>query len=110
MTRIRLIVTVMGLGVALMVQWSSVTSAQVERREAKFGPPRFTDPDRRTKLTAAFPEIDRLFGEFAAERHAPGLAYGILFDGDLVHSSAIGFQDIDTKAPVDIDTSSALHR
>jgi CubicO group peptidase (beta-lactamase class C family) len=69
-------------------------------------PPRFTDPERVPKLRRAFPEIDRIFREFADRAHVPGIAYGILIDGDLVHTGAAGTRDVAlaTAAPVGVDT------
>lgn len=67
-------------------------------------PPRFTDADRRAKLATAFPEIDRLFRDFAARGRVPGVAYGVIVDGELVHAGAFGTRDLATKAPVDADT------
>ena len=64
----------------------------------------FTDPDRRTRLATAFPEIDRLFVDYAASVHAPGAAWGIVIDGQLAHQGATGMRDVATKAPVDADT------
>jgi len=34
----------------------------------------------------------------------PGIAYGVIIDGELVHSGAFGTRDLGTKAPVDADT------
>lgn len=67
-------------------------------------PPRFTDPDRKTKLASAFGDIDRLLADFAARTHLPGAAWGIVIDGELAHSGAVGYRDIETKAPVNADT------
>ena len=67
-------------------------------------PPQFTDPDRRAKLSAAFPEVDRLFRNFAARSRVPGIAYGIVIDGDLAFSGAAGTRDVASNAPVDVDT------
>jgi CubicO group peptidase (beta-lactamase class C family) len=60
---------------------------------------------RADQLRSAFPEIDRLFAEFAATSHVPGIAWGVIVDGTLVHSGAHGYRDISTKAPVDADTA-----
>jgi len=54
---------------------------------------------------AALADIDQLFAAFAAEHHAPGLVYGVVRDGELVHVHSIGVQDIESKAPVTADTS-----
>ena len=64
----------------------------------------FPDPDRRARLATAFPDIDRLFVDYAASVHAPGAAWGIVIDGQLAHQGATGMRDVATKAPVDADT------
>src|SRR5947207_2545335 len=46
----------------------------------------FNDPDRLKKLQAAFPDIDRLFRDFATRTHVPGIAYGIVVDGQLART------------------------
>jgi CubicO group peptidase (beta-lactamase class C family) len=75
-------------------------------QEASFKAPvaRFVDPDRRGKLAAAFPEIDRLFRDYAAEARVPGAAWGIIIDGQLAHSGVTGYRDVPSKAPVTPDT------
>jgi CubicO group peptidase (beta-lactamase class C family) len=66
--------------------------------------PRQSAPDRRATLAKSFGEIDRLFTEFAKSAHAPGAAWGIVIDGELAHSGAMGVRDVSTNAPVDADT------
>jgi CubicO group peptidase (beta-lactamase class C family) len=70
----------------------------------KSPPPRFADPDRRAKLEKAFPEIDRLFQEYAASAHVPGAAWGIVIDGELAHTGVTGYRDVPSKAPVTPDS------
>jgi CubicO group peptidase (beta-lactamase class C family) len=70
----------------------------------KAPPPRFTDPDRRAKLEKAFPEIDRLFQDYATANHIPGAAWGIVIDGQLAHTGVTGYRDIAAKSPVTPDT------
>ena len=79
------------------------TSAQIPP-STRLDPPRFTDPDRVTKLRTALPEIERLFGDFAARAHVPGIAWGVIVDGEMIHSGARGYRDVTAKAPVDADT------
>jgi len=67
-------------------------------------PPQFHNADRYAKLTGALPEIDRLFQQFATRSRVPGIAWGILIDGKLVHAGSAGYRDIASKAPVDADT------
>lgn len=49
-------------------------------------------------------EVDKLFADFARENHVPGLVYGIVADGRLVHVRGLGVQDLETKAPVTPDS------
>jgi len=60
-------------------------------------------PDR-SKLTAAFADVDRLMRDYAAQAHAPGAAWGIVVDGELAHTGTTGFRDVAAQAPVDADT------
>ena len=58
-------------------------------------------PQTRTRdVRSVLPEIDRLFSAFAERNHVPGIAYGILVDGQLVHMGAAGVRDIASRAPV----------
>jgi CubicO group peptidase (beta-lactamase class C family) len=66
--------------------------------------PRFADPDRRAKLANAFPEIDRIFQDYAASAHVPGAAWGIVVDGELAHTGVTGYRDVPSKAPVTADS------
>ena len=83
-----------------------VLAAGVAGQNATFKAPvpRFTDPGRRAKLEAAFPEIDRVFQAYAADAHVPGAAWGIVIDGELAHTAVTGYRDVPSKAPVTPDT------
>lgn len=48
--------------------------------------------------------IDRMFADWRLSAHAPGLVYGVVADGKLVHVNGLGLQDIDSKAPVTPDS------
>jgi CubicO group peptidase (beta-lactamase class C family) len=65
-----------------------------------FVPARASDP----RLAAVLPEIDRLFAATAAEQNIPGLVYGIMLDGRLVHSAALGLAHVAQKTPVTTET------
>ena len=71
---------------------------------ARLEPPRFIDAQRVSKLRTAFPEIDRLFTDFVGKSHVPGIAWGVVIDGELAHSGAHGYRDVQAKAPVNADT------
>ena len=59
-----------------------------------------TDSGRAGTLASAFPEIDRIFAAYAKEAHVPGMAWGVIVDGALVHRGTFGVQDVATNAPV----------
>jgi CubicO group peptidase (beta-lactamase class C family) len=83
----------------------SSPGARAQVAQVATNPPAvFTDPDRKAKLSAAFPEIDRAVGEFMTRTHVPGAAWGIVIDGELAHLGVAGFRDLKTKAPVDKDS------
>ena len=83
-----------------------VPATALERPPERSGAetPQFAVPDRRAKLATAFPDIDRMFTEFARTAHVPGAAWGIVIDGELAHSGSAGVRDVKTNAPVDVDT------
>lgn len=83
-----------------------VLAADLSGQSATFKAPvpRFPDPDRRAKLEKAFPEIDKLFRDYAAGAHVPGAAWGIIIDGELAHTGVSGYRDVPSKAPVTPDS------
>ncbi|KAK0339520.1 hypothetical protein LTR94_034187, partial [Friedmanniomyces endolithicus] len=56
------------------------------------------------KIEAALPAIDKLFADFQVDSHAPGLVYGIVANGRLVHVKGLGVQDLVQKRPVTPDS------
>ena len=62
------------------------------------------DARRLERLGTAFPEIDRVMREFAERGRVPGIAYGIVVDGRVVHVGTAGVRDVATRAPVDTAT------
>jgi len=71
------------------------------RSAGDYTPARFSDPDRVASLRTALPAIDSLFNAFAESNKVPGIAYGVLIDGRLVHTGTAGLRDIAKNAPVD---------
>lgn len=49
-------------------------------------------------------EVDRIFADWGLSAHAPGLVYGVVADGKLVHVKGLGVQDLDAKAPVNAES------
>ncbi|HEX7844055.1 MAG TPA: serine hydrolase domain-containing protein, partial [Kofleriaceae bacterium] len=66
---------------------------------------RFDDPDRKGKLVAAANQVDLAVADEMTRQHIPGLALGIVIDGELVYSKGYGFADLDAKTPPDLDTA-----
>ena len=54
--------------------------------------------------TAVLVEIDRTMENYRLDAHIPGMVWGIVQDGKLVHVKGAGVQDVDTKRAVSADT------
>ncbi len=75
-------------------------AAQTVSFDASYKPANYTDVNRVEKIKKAMPAIDSIFQKFASENHLPGVAFGVVVDGKLVHTGSIGYIDIDKKIPV----------
>ncbi len=80
--------------------------AHSQRRfaEGSVPPPKFADPERKQKLAAAFPEIEKAFTAYVERQQMPGAVMGIIVDGELVWMKAAGVRETTGKAPVTPDT------
>ncbi len=54
---------------------------------------------RREQVRAAAPVVERIFRAHAAARHLPGLAWGVVLDGELVIAGGCGYADLAEKIP-----------
>ncbi|CAG5069221.1 Protein flp [Dyadobacter sp. CECT 9623] len=54
-------------------------------------------PDRIARIKATLPVIEQLYRNQAAKHHLPGLAFGIVVDGQLVMAGGQGFTEVATK-------------
>lgn len=52
----------------------------------------------------SFAAADEIFENFRLDAHVPGLVYGVVIDGRLVHVGALGTQDLEAQRPVTADT------
>jgi D-alanyl-D-alanine-carboxypeptidase/D-alanyl-D-alanine-endopeptidase len=57
-----------------------------------------------TPDAAALAEIDTIFANWRLSAHAPGLVYGVVADGRLVHVRGLGEPVVGASAPVTADT------
>jgi len=80
--------------------------AQKSKMDSSFKapPPQFADPLRREKLATAFPTVRALFAEFMETTRVPGLAFGIVVDGELAYADALGVRAVETQAQVTTQT------
>ncbi len=62
-----------------------------------YQPAVFTDPNRLSKIEATFPAIDQIYKDYAEKNHFPGLVYGIVLDGKLIHTGNTGYTDLTVK-------------
>ncbi len=65
---------------------------------------RFTDSARRAKLETAFPQITAAFEKFRRDHGVPGLAFGVVIDGELALVKGFGEQDRETHTAVTPDS------
>ncbi|MGH8029069.1 MAG: serine hydrolase domain-containing protein [Arenimonas sp.] len=62
-------------------------------------------PDSTGKGKAVdFTGIDRIFADYAKANHIPGVVYGVVKGGKLVHVGSLGVQDVASRRPVTADT------
>ena len=64
----------------------------------------FADPERRERIAAAYPELEKLFATAHDNAKLEGLVAGLVVDGELVWSEGWGYRDVAAKARADVDT------
>src|SRR5688572_26625174 len=90
---------------ALLVSSAAVVmSAPAALAQSTASATQFSDPDRLAKLSSAIPEIDRIMSAFAERSNVPGIAYGIVVDGKVIHIGTAGLRNVAARAPVDTST------
>ena len=67
-------------------------------------PPQFADAQRKQKLAAAFPEIERVFKTWMERFQPPGAVLGVVIDGELAFVKAAGVREKTNNAPVTPET------
>jgi len=61
--------------------------------------------ERMKSIEATFPVIDELFRNYAKQNHFPGLVYGLVVDGNLVHTGSIGYSNLPEQILADNNTA-----
>jgi CubicO group peptidase (beta-lactamase class C family) len=93
----------LGLALALAI-FASTSVAQTTRRQSESSASDFADRARLSKLISALPAIDSLMSAFALRAKVPGIAYGIIVDGKVIHIGVSGVRNATTNAPIDTNT------
>ena len=57
-----------------------------------------------TPSPEALAQVDRIFADWRLAAHAPGLVYGVVADGQLVHAKGLGVQDLEQQGAVSNDS------
>lgn len=78
---------------------SSQTNDFVALSKDGYKPPVFRQEGRRERLEAYAATIHNMMVDHMNERHIPGVAYGIVMDGELVLASSAGVIDLASKTP-----------
>lgn len=64
----------------------------------------FAQPAPLAQDAAALAAIDRAMADYRLDAHIPGMVWGVVMDGTLVHVRGAGVQDLESKRPVTADT------
>ena len=64
-----------------------------------FQPARFTTDERTAQIASIGPKLHEVFETYAREKNIPGIAYGIVVDGQLVIDSALGYSNLEKQIP-----------
>jgi len=81
-----------------------ITNAQSRVATGKVPPSQFADPQRKQKLAAAFPEIERIFKNFVERQQMPGAVVGVIIDGELAFVKTAGVRETPGDALVTPET------
>jgi CubicO group peptidase (beta-lactamase class C family) len=65
-----------------------------------YSKPVFSDSATFSRMSAAFPVIDKIFHDYAVQHHFAGLAFGIIAGDTLVYAGSYGVTDVDQQTPV----------
>jgi len=89
------------------VLFAALTATRALSAQSSLAPPAtFADPERVATFRRALPRIDSLMADFAERNRVPGIAYGVIVDGALLHVRALGLREVPSRSAV--DTSSVF--
>lgn len=88
------------LGTALAVATPATAQGPAAQAQPSPGAAQVTP----TSIEALIPELDATFETFQRENPTPGVVWGIVRDGRLVHVRGYGVQDLEQRRPVTADS------
>jgi CubicO group peptidase (beta-lactamase class C family) len=88
----------------LLLVVPQIANAQRRVATGTVPPSQFPDPQRKQKLAAAFPEIERIFKGFVERQQMPGAVVGVIIDGELAFVKTSGVREKPGDAPVTPET------
>jgi CubicO group peptidase (beta-lactamase class C family) len=83
------------------------TVSSVNKVKVNYQPRVFTDNNRAQRIKDVAPDIQSLIDDHAKERKIPGVAYGVVLDGELVILGSTGVIDLEKGTPA---TTSSVFR
>ncbi|HNP94676.1 MAG TPA: serine hydrolase domain-containing protein, partial [Cyclobacteriaceae bacterium] len=100
----RLLLFLLAIAIVSCTPVSKDQPLKAVRGTDNYLPPKFSDPERITKIKNAAPVVDAIYQNYARQNIFPSIAYGVIVDGQLVHSGASGEANLKTKRKSDIKT------
>src|ERR1043166_9395721 len=66
--------------------------------------PSIPDPERQSQLLQACPALEPIFRRYAERQHMPGVAYGVIVDGEHIFTHSFGVRDVSAQTAADADS------
>ncbi len=70
-----------------------------------YKPAVFTDQDRLQNIESTYATIDKIYKDYAEQNHFPGLVYGIVVNGKLVHAGGVGYTEMINKTEANANSA-----
>ncbi|WP_088340062.1 serine hydrolase domain-containing protein [Robiginitalea sediminis] len=85
---------------------ADTTPAQVQHPASQnYRPARFKTDDRAEKIRGIADTLHQLMVQHMEEEHIPGIAYGVVVDGELVLASSAGVLDLEAERPATTESA-----
>ena len=70
--------------------------------------PNLSAAEKQAQILRACPSLELIFGRLAERQHVPGIAYGVIVDGELIFTHSLGVRDVEAGTPIDADSVSRI--